>query len=253
MTSPTDEMLMAYADGALPPEEAAAIAKLAAADSALRERIEMYRASRRLAADALKPLAQEPVPQALEDAVRAMIAASETARSENEPENVVAFRPKPRAEPAPRHWSMRIAASVAVLAAAIGGYALGFNSSPGTASSQVAVGAPLPGAIAGILSSQPSGSETMIDGARVKIASSVKAQDGTLCREFEIDRLAEKQTSLGVACRAGEGWRLDIAVAAPADQSGYAPASSMSVLDSYFEAIGASEALDADQEKNALR
>ena len=39
------------------------------------------------------------------------------------------------------------------------------------------------------------------------------------------------------------------AVAAPADDGGYAPASSATVLDSYLDAIGASDALDATAEK----
>ncbi len=253
MTTISDEKLMAFADNALPPDEAAAVVALIAADPHMLEKVEMYRSSRRIVAEAMQPLAAEPVPPALQDAVLAMIAKSEAEASRQPADNVVPFRARPPQAPAQSHWSMRIAASVAVLAAAIGGYAIGVGSSSTEPASNVAVGAELPEALAAMLATQPSGTEAQIEGAMLKMIATVRTPDGTLCREFEIDSLANKQTSMGVACRADQSWRLDIAVAAPADDGGFAPASSQTALSSYLDAIGASDALDAAQEKDALR
>lgn len=253
MTLPSNETLMAFADGELPPAEAAQIESLIAADGNLREKVETFRLTRELAKNALKPLAQEPVPPALEASVLGLIAANATKDAEGAADNVVQFRSKPEKQATPRHWSTRIAASVAVLAAAFGGYGLGMNASSTSPASVATVGAPVTGAVARLLSHEESGSEQTVDGSRVKLVSSIRAQDGTLCREFEIDTLASKQTNLGIACRRGDTWHLDIAVSAPASEDGYAPASSSNALEGYLEAIGASEVLDPEQERNALR
>jgi hypothetical protein len=175
------------------------------------------------------------------------------AKATPQAENIVPFRPRAAQAPVPRHWSMRIAASVAVLAAAAGGYAIGLSSSPTQPAWTIAVGSDVPAALSSLLSTQPSGTEPALDGASLKLVASVKTPDGTLCREFEIDSHTNRQTMMGVACRADRTWRLDIAVAAPADDSGFAPASSQDALSNYLDAIGAGAALDAEQEKRELQ
>ncbi len=252
-TPPRDEELMAFADGALPPAEIRRIEALAAGDERLRNRIEMFRATRKLAADALSPLAAEPVPADLENTVRAMLAESETPKAEASETAVVAFRPKVSNNARGWQWPMQVAASLGVVAAGLGGYALGTSTSSAPQGLMTAVGGELPEAISTILSKEASGSEVLLEGTRVRLIASVKSQDGTLCREFELDLLALRQTSLGVACRQDKAWRLDIAMAAPAGDDGYAPAASTSVLDSYLAAIGASAALEPEEERRALR
>lgn len=259
MQRPSDEDLMAYADGELPAAHAESMARLIAADETLRQRVEMFRQSRSLVAGALKPLADTPVPDSLEQSIRDMIAkssaaASATAPGEGAADNVVAFRSKPAQAVVrtPQRWSMPLAAAIAAAVAGIGGYAAGLSGGP-MPSDGVMVGSLLPADIGNALDTTASGGETRRDGALVRLIASVKTQDGTLCREFEIDSLQTVQTMAGIACRDAGQWRLDIAVAAPASESGFAPASSLSALDSYLSAIGASEQLSADEESSALR
>ena len=68
----TDEMLMAFADGELDDTEMARIAGAIDADPTLAARVDAFLQSRALSKAALGPLLAEPVPKALEDAVRRM-------------------------------------------------------------------------------------------------------------------------------------------------------------------------------------
>lgn len=259
MQRPSDEDLMAYADGEMPAAQAESLARLIATDETLRQRVEMFRQSRSLVAGTLKPLADTPVPDSLEKSIRDMIAKSSAAApaaamGDGDAGNVVAFKPKPAQAAArtPRPWSMPLAAAIAAAVAGIGGYAAGLSG--GTVSpSGVMVGSLLPADIGIALDTTAAGGEARREGHRIRLIASVKTQDGTLCREFEIDSLQTAQTMAGIACRDAGQWRLDIAVAAPASESGFAPASSLSALDSYLAAIGASEQLSAEEESSALR
>ena len=257
MQRPSDEDLMAYADGEMPAAQAESLARLIATDETLRQRVEMFRQSRSLVAGALKPLADMPVPDSLEQSIRDMIAKSAApavATGEDAADNVIAFKAK-AAQPvarAPRPWSLPLAAAIAAVVAGIGGYAAGLSG--GTMPSDaVMVGSLLPADIGNALDSTAAGGEARREDDRIRLIASVKTQDGTLCREFEIDSLQTAQTMAGIACRDAGQWRLDIAVAAPASESGFAPASSLSALDSYLAAIGASEQLSAEEESSALR
>jgi hypothetical protein len=258
MQRPSDEDLMAYADGEMPAAQAESLARLIATDETVRQRVEMFRQSRSLLAGTLKPLADTPVPDSLEQSIRDMITkssaeASTTATGEDAADNVVSFRPKP-AQPVartPRPWSVPLAAAIAAAVAGIGGYAAGLSGGA-IAPDGVLVGSLLPAEIGNALDTTASGGEARLEGDRIRLIASVKAQDGTLCREFEIESLQTALTMAGIACRDAGKWRLDIAVAAPASEGGFAPASSLSALDSYLAAIGASEQLSVDEESSAL-
>ncbi len=256
MKDPTDEMLMALADGALSTEEAANLQRQVDIDPELQARVDMYRQTRQAVANALKPIAAEPVPAELEAAIRAMIAksASDTGTDASTADNVVAFKPKAQVPKEHNSWRFRMAASVAAAVAGVFGYMLGMQSSPQSSSGYLAaVGSPVAEELVSILSTSASGSETRIGESGVKVVATIKTQDGTVCREFEIATAASGQTTVGVACRDKANWRLDVAVAAAAADSGYAPASSFAVLDSYLSAVGASEPLSVDDEKAALK
>jgi anti-sigma factor RsiW len=251
MNNPNDETLMAFADGALEGPEAERIAGLARSDPAIAQRIEMFRDSRRLVADALKPLAAEPVPAELDAAVRNLIANHATA-PEDGTGTVVAF-PQHRATQRPlSRWTLPLAASLAAIAVGTGGFMLGQKSSRGDAAAFAAVGDPLPADVTAVLASAASGSETRAGEARMRLVATVMAQDGSVCREFEIDIQASARTAAGVACRNAGEWRLVAAVAAVAGDGGYAPASSLTALDAYLDAIGASEPLSTEEEREAL-
>lgn len=61
----SDEALMAYADGALPPDETSRINALVAADPELARRVEEHRALKAAVFGAFAPVLEDPVPQRL--------------------------------------------------------------------------------------------------------------------------------------------------------------------------------------------
>ncbi len=103
MAAPSDETLMAYADDALPPDEARAVEAALTGDAALAAKVAMFRRTRMRSCEALLPLAAEPVPDALLARIRAAAAAPATA-----PADVVPFRP--RAKRPVAAWVMSLAA-----------------------------------------------------------------------------------------------------------------------------------------------
>lgn len=86
----SDEMLMAYVDGELAAEDAAAVERAIAADPVLKRRAADFRDTRLLARGALAEDRAEPVPAALVAAVRA---AAERARQASAAPNPAAPNP----------------------------------------------------------------------------------------------------------------------------------------------------------------
>lgn len=237
---------MAFADGELAGERAAEVAALAASDATIARRIENYRQAAMLVKRAAAPLAEEPVPEALRNAIESKIAAA----SQLAP-NVVPFRSRSSAPLLQRPWALPLAASIAAVVAGVAGYTLRGGDADGVLQ-QIAIGRPLPGALADKLTTTASGEEMQAAGGRLRIVASVFDSEKTLCREFEFDAPGA-ETVIAVACRAhGSNWQTKLAIAAPAAETGYAPASSAAAADAYFDAIGASEALSAAEEKAAL-
>ncbi|MGL4590756.1 MAG: anti-sigma factor family protein [Aestuariivirga sp.] len=247
MTYPTDEELMALADNALPLSRSAEVEALVARDGALRQRVEMFRASRRAIAASLGPLAEEPVPEALQDAVRSMI------DHDDAPANQVLPFVRKTGSGKRGLWPMGLAASLVAAIAGIAGYTLGMRGEMGRHAAAGTVGAVLPPDLSSRLDALPSGAETTMDRGQLRIMSTVRTQDDVLCREFEVDAIDTGQTTLGVACQTEGQWRLEIAVAAPASAEGFAPASSLSTVTSYLDAIGATDPLESDADENALK
>ena len=246
MEKPTDTELMAYADGELPAPLAAKIAEIARADPDVQRRIERFRAVRAQLAQTLQPLAEEEVPEALRRAVLDM-ADGQTAADPR----VVAFAPRVR-PPAWRAWQVGLAASLLLMLGGVAGFLAGARQAGEGAQSVAAVGSHVSPEIARHLSSLPSGSDTGIADARLRLIATVLASDGTPCREFEVDSTGTGRTSTGIACLRDGSWFLDIAVAAHAAEGGFAPASSFATLEAYLQAIGAGEPLDAAAEAQAL-
>lgn len=250
---PSDEELMAFADGAMAPAKAAAIARLVARDAVLAARVEMYRQSLRLVREAARPLAAEPVPDALRRSIKAMIARTQTPHGSaaGDPATVVHLHDPTAASIWARPWSLPLAAALAAVVAGLGGYAAGLSGDRPEAGF-AAVGAPLTGQIAEVLISAPSGADMTIGQNRLRLIATLRGRGGELCREFEVDDTAAGGTMVGLACRNDGTWRLDIAVAAPQTADGFAPASSLSAIDAYLAVIEAGEPLSASEEKAAL-
>ncbi|MDO5643741.1 MAG: hypothetical protein Q4G26_15320 [Paracoccus sp. (in: a-proteobacteria)] len=219
-----DETLMAFADGALPPDAARAVADAVAADSALAARVALFRQTRA----ALK--SPPPMPSAGDAALIARIRAAQMAQPAAAPP------PPSPARPANRNWVPQAVAASLVLVLALGlGLRMG---GPGTD------GPGLPAEVIAALGTVPM-AETQ--GNFTAIAS-FQTESGGLCREYETAEPPE----LGLACHENGAWvRRFAAPLAPTD--GYAPASgTVEKIEALLRARGAGAALTPEEEAIAL-
>jgi hypothetical protein len=240
-----DETLMAFADGELDDETSAAVEAALAADPALAERVAALAGARDSVRDLYAPLAETPVPAALAGRVEAMAAAARQPAAPVAAPIDLAERRATRSRMA-MAWPLAMAASVgAVIAGPIGWLVRG-ESEP---SADVIVGASVPPALGRALDTVPSGREIALAGTdRVRAIATFEDADGTLCREFEIDR---DLAVVAVACRAEDAWRVAFSVEAPL-ADGYAPASSIAALDAWMEAVSAGQPMSPDEEAATL-
>jgi hypothetical protein len=200
------------------------------------------RQSAELVRQAVTPLIDEPVPDALKTAVTGMV--SDALGNAN----VVEFKPR-HAPTAPRRFGqMAIAASLAAMIGGLAGYGLKGSGSEGF---ELAVGRQVPSNLQTVLSAAPSGSENPVNGHVVKMVSTFRVGDNDLCREFEAGGGSEGAV-IAVACRDGKTWTARFAVAAVPAADGYAPASSHDTFEAFLAAVGAGGALAEAEEKAIL-
>jgi anti-sigma factor RsiW len=248
-----DETLMALADGELDDATAAAIEKAMGTNDDLASRVALFVQTRVRAKEALKPLLDEPVPEALTHSVRRMI---DEAKRHGFPSDATPRALKVNDNRVPslleRSWIMPLAASLVAIVFGIGGYLVGIGTQGLPEGLEVA-GLNSP-ALSETLRQVASGEEAVLAGStdRIRVVASFRDESGALCREFEIDS-ASRSTVISVACRSNDAWAVNFAVVASAGDGGYAPASSMEALDSYLAAIGAHEPLSRQDEAAALR
>jgi anti-sigma factor RsiW len=219
-----DELLMAYADGELDAAHAAAVETQIAGDPDAREAVRRFRESRRLAGTAF---AEEPVPPALEAAVRA------AARRHRPADNVIRF-PAPVAPRKAAH-RLPLAAAIALLLAAGGAWWLSHAPS---------------GRLSAALETAPSGTSVALDDGTVTPVATFRDAAGRWCREFS---LAGAEASAGIACRAGNAdWTVEVTVPTGPDDD-YAPAGEIpSALDPTLDELGASPPVSPEAESEAL-
>ncbi|MDQ6437858.1 anti-sigma factor [Mesorhizobium sp. LHD-90] len=253
----TDETLMRYADGELDAATAEALERDMETDDDLVARVALFIETRAAAKEALRPLLDEPVPAELTASVERMIAGKRAAgvapqSGAGKPEAVVipiaAAREVRRPKPV---WLLPVAASL--VAALVGGF-LGFRLEQGgdiPPRGDIIAGIDSP-ALRQALASVPSGQEQQVDEHRFRAIATFTDRRQETCREFELDS-ETRSTVIAVACAAEGGWRVDFAVAAPGDSSGYAPASSTEALDAYLGAIEAAAPMAAAEEAAALK
>lgn len=256
MTDPIfdDETLMAFADGELDAQTSAAVEEAMRDDDQLVARVSLFMETRKLSAEAMAPLLDVSVPDELTKSVTEML--DTPAESATPRDNVVSFTagPTQQRQPVVSHWMTALAASVALVAGGVIGFAVGTLPGGDTQSAiQVAqFGQPdLPNA----LETTVSGAEIQLpaSGDRFRAIASFHDQDKTLCREFELDQ-SDGATFVSVACKTDTGWKVNFSVAAASQSdSGYAPASSLESLDAYLTAIGAGTPLDEADEASALK
>lgn len=256
-----DATLTAFADGRLAGAEAGRVAAAVAADPVLAARVAALAAAAGSVRALYAPLAGEPVPPALEAAVRAAArAAAEGPAATARPALPVrppAPAPHRRTSPThrPRHRLPRLmpaaaAASLALVLGAAGGFVLGARVGDPGAAAAVTVGGPPPVEFVRALERLPTGAELALDGrGRIRALGTFRDGAGAICREFEFDR---SEAVVAVACRQDGGWRVEFAVNAPLPPEGFVPASSAAAFDAYFEAVADGGFLPPEEEAALL-
>lgn len=235
-----DETLMAFADGELDEATAARLESAMGRDETLAIRVAEFLETRVTVASAMKPLIHEPVPDALLASVQRM---AESARQPAE-DNILAFRPKQAATPAPARqpWLMPVAASLLAAVTGIGGFMLGMQSAPSAGNDA---------ALATLLDRVASGGDVDLgtSGDALQIVSSFRDEQGDLCREYELKR--QGVSTVSIACRESGTWVTRLALSAPRAE-GYTPASAQETIDAYLASIHAGAPMSAEDERAAL-
>ena len=244
----SDETLMAYADGELDGATAARVAAAAEHDPNLGARIDSFRRSRELVREAIAPAAEAPVPPRLLAAVERAAQSSNTAGTVTPLRSTAGGRTARAATTSRRaRWALPLAASLALLVGAGGGFILGRGVGPGGSEPAVA--------FAGVewrsvLDRAAAGTRTDADGVTVDMVGSFRRADGGLCREFRVERAGDG-AFVAIACHGEGGWRPDLIVRT-ADGDAYVPASAQATLDARVDALGGGPFLDAAAERDAL-
>ena len=218
--TPTDETLMAYADGVLSGEEASAVEAAMTADPDLRRHVEAHRALSDSVASAYAGVLNEPVPERLTQAAQR------------------------RGRPTLPAWAAVAAALTVAVLAGLGAWSMGQDGLTGGADGRQARGA-LKAELESGLASAPSGGVA-------QVGLTYRTSDG-YCRTFAV---RDDAPWSGVACRKGKDWVIRTRVKSPAGDApapAYRQATSTlpSEILTTIEATMVGEPLDATQEAAA--
>lgn len=184
----TDDMLMAYVDGELAPEDMALVDAAMDADPTVAARLEAHLKLAGGVKEAFAGVMDEPVPERL----TALLAANKVV-------SLDAARQR-RVAPAWGRWGS-MAAGIA------GGLVIGLTLPRGEAplvGGDMRAHGQLAAALDSQLASQPT------EGALVRVGLSFRARDQRYCRTFAVTR---GEGPAGLACRDADGWTVRMAVA----------------------------------------
>ena len=234
----SDEMLMAYADGELDLVSRAEIESAIATDPELRRAIERHRALRSRLQSAYKGVLQESIPMRLSSLVTPPVAAPVADLAAHR-----ASRPDAPPLAAPKRWTLpqwsAMAAAVA-LGLFVGLFVMRGPEAPYEESK---AGLVARGELARALTGQLASDE---GAGAVRIGVSFRDRGGEFCRTF---RLQQEAPLAGLACRAGDKWKLQVLAAAAPEQGDLRGAASMPMA--VLQAVDASidgEPMDAPAE-----
>ena len=270
MSTISDEMLMAYADGELVGTDRAGVESYLANSSNGAGRLAVFAATGRGLAGMFEQPMLEPVPKRLLDAVHAssgpaMLPAGQK-RDGTTVGNIIAFeRPQRRAAPtAQRDWAL-LAASVAALAIVAGAY--GFRTQPAAgemfatklsqSGERIAV-AELASALEVTRSRATAARDIEGTAVTIKPVLTFATANKDYCRQYVISRPGPDAIG-GVACRDSSGqWQVKTHVAiAPEKSNGdaIAPAGKdgNAEIGAAIDALINGNALDGEQEDAALK
>lgn len=263
----SDEELMAFADGELDEQTTARIEAAMEHDDALIARVALFMETRVAAQGALRPMLDEPVPEALMTAVQGMVARHEQEKQQKtvevaepvsadaERENVIVpFRAKPLKPLFAANWP---AVAAAVLLAAVTGFSGYFMGQSGLQNTQPE-GAGLASLTASAVQLQlykaASGETVNLteQNASMQVIASFRDGENHLCREFRLNN-AGQSGYVAVSCLEQEDWKLRFALASQQDTQNYIPASAQETVDIYLQSIQAGAPLSAEEERAALK
>lgn len=237
----TDEVLMAFADDELSPEEASIVAARLKTDPDAQQRVEMFRETRRRAA---QTASEHQVPDALRARVEAMIA--DQSPPEQKQTATVTRLTQPARPSSSRPWAMALAASLALAVGLGSGLLIQRNTQAPAPQTAFLSGVEL----APLLESLPSGDSGATSSNPVTIIASFRDGTGRLCREVQVQH-SEEDSVLGVLCRDGQAWTPELAFRT-ASGPGFMPASGLETLDSFLLSIDAGPVLTPQEEQAAL-
>lgn len=229
MSSVTDEMLVAYADGELDEVSRRRVERAIAQDAALAQRLEAHEALRSRIGAHYAPVAEEAVP----DRFRAVLDAPPVIDLSAERER--------RREQAPRRgWAMVGTIAATLVLGVLIGRGMGGETGPiGTDGGRMVA----QGTLADALNTQLA-SAGEVDGIRMGLT--FKDRAGGWCRSFQGAAVS------GVACRKDDGWRLEQALPGGTGQADYRQAASGDPrIAATVEALMSSAPVDATGEKAA--
>lgn len=253
----SDETLMAYADGALPPAEAAEVAAALESDAEARAIVESFRNTATLARAAFADVTAEPVPDALARTVLG---------TEAPTASVTYFPPMRKARPPLWRTMLPLAASVVLVLGLAA--ALFLRQPPGVLQGSVMALGPVPsGAVlAEILETRARGTPVALrerDGQgteHLMIVATLRDRNGRICREIEaLDKTMQARLA-GIACRdpASRMWIVEgtarIAASSPSGGSDFVPsgADEKDALDGLLSILGATKALPPEEEQRLI-
>jgi len=252
----SDEVLIAYADGALAEPARSDVARAARADPQVAARLARYQALRARVRGASGSPASEPAAPLLHSAggrtpVVANIIDLAAERASRQPLPTLPSQMMPPTPPrAPQRWHRWAGFAVALaLGSVLGAGALLASNDTITLAQVGGVDGALiaAGALDTALSKQLA--HLTQDGV-VRMGVSFVAKDGNYCRSFQLDRAA------GLACRNARRWQLAVLVQTPQRAPGTARLAFSATPDVVVNAIDeriAGAALDARGEQIALR
>lgn len=242
----SDEILMAFADGELDEQVAATVEQAMASDLAVARRVAEFLRSRHLIRSAFPTETASDVPPELRAAIQAQIDRFERhAAQQTSPGGRQASQSVPSA--GRWHLGTALAASLAAFAIATGGYLAGRQGLPRSSSDPIAnLATP---DVSRILSESPSGQDKDLPFGRMRVISTFRMANGSLCREFKLQ--VPSGTSNAVACR-DRAWVITFAIASAATDELYVPSDGADLIATYLQNAGAGEPILGSAEMKAL-
>lgn len=252
---PTDEALLAFADGELPAEETTAIARYLETDEEARAIVEAFRQSGAVAATAYDHVLDAPVPQRLIDAA---LGKSQAAATAERATNVVPMRRPRNGWPRVSIMLAPLAAAVLLAVGTVAAYRLVADEPAG--SFQLVVGPVDTGSAAfKLLEVTPANQPVAVGTSELMVVATFFDRNGRPCREFEITgggNAGGTSMSAAIGCRnAGGRWSIEGAVHLAGGPSApivdFKPASGQSypAFEGVLKSIGAKPAIAAADEK----